>query len=200
MKDPMQLTEGIRAVLPHVSHDYTLPILTNVYVTPTSVMATDRYTLARVTVPTGVKEGEELLIPYELARLGIVSIQPTEGGHTVTTALPPKVKRFAPKVAAPTWFLPADVKAGYPALDMLIDGWKPMVTKPPVEPTSDDDIPWGKLGLTPDLLNRWASRHFSRGGGVGILVEFGTTPMKPLRITVEGVDNYVSLLVPRRTF
>lgn len=185
------LEEAIKMVLPHASRDKGLPVLSAVAVRHDSVIATDRYTVAKVEVPTSVPEGEVVIIPLAIARLGVVALE----GNNATLAAPSAVKKI-PGLHDVQWAtvpLPgSDEYSTYPNVDRIISDFAP---------APQGESP-GSFLLSTTHASKYAARHFParmRAGGLHPMrIELGADALRPVRITFSSCPSYVSLWVPVR--
>lgn len=185
MTDHLTLEEAIKAVIPHASKDGLLPMLNAVHITHDRVIATDRYTLARIMVTTGIPEGEHLTLDADTAKKGVKAISPAgftpgtaEGLEYLVTFTDGSSKRTAGR------------QGDYPNLDCLIEQFTP------AEPAHANPV---SLGLQTAFLAKFAAKNFPKRRTTSIhalRLELDANPIKPYRVTFDSIPEYVALWVP----
>ncbi len=179
------LAEAIRMVLPHADRDVWIPVLNSVLVTSDGVLATDLYTIARVNIPTSVPEGETVIIPLAIARLGVEAIN----GDELTITTPKSLKALGNDVQWATVRLGPKPETPVPDFAEIFARFEAHE-----EPTSP-----GNLSINVRHLAKYAARHFpGRHRDSHHTITFATSAVglnKPIRVTVHDFPEYESLLV-----
>jgi len=163
------LSDALKMAAPHMSKDATLRTLCGIKITDGVVMATDRYTAARVTVE-GVPDA---FIPAAIVKQGVVSIS----GNVATL-------KTGATIPLPDM---ADI-GDYPSIGRIFDNFK-----------AHDAIPEAMtFGMDPKHVEKFSSKHLpARSGGLPRF-EMGETTTKPFRVTFSGIPEFIGLLVPTR--
>lgn len=180
MPNNLTLADAIKLVLPHASTDKTLPILTTLQVLPDGIFATDRYTCARVTIATGIPEGQSLLLPADIAKRGVAAIHQDAGGW-FATCVDQSVIRFTP------------AEGDYPNIAQLFDGFTP---------ATEGHGP-GVFGLTAAFAEKFAPKHLpgrpaANRHEVMRVEPSANSATKPVRVTFPQYPQYQALWVPVR--
>jgi len=188
MTNQSTLAEAIKMVLPHVSRDTTLPSLNAIHIYPDAVAATDRYTMARVKIETGIKAGEVLAIPLSIAHLGIEAID----GRQLTLTMPRAIKRLGIKDMQWATVTCPDISGDLPEYLRLLDEF---------EPCEDGTAPTAHL-ISMEHLRKYSQRHFPNQGlrmYHAVKLESNKQgPLKPLRATMNAYPDFDSLIIPQR--
>jgi len=163
------LSDALKMAAPHMAKDDTLRTLCGIKITDGVVMATDRYTAARVTVE-GVPDA---FVPAAIVKQGVISI-----ADNVATL------KSGATIALPDM---ADI-GDYPDVSRLFDQFK-----------AHDAIPEAmNFGIDPKHVEKFSSKHLpARSGGLPRF-EVGETTTKPFRVTFSGIPEFIGLLVPTR--
>jgi len=187
----MNLSEAIKAVAPHVGRDKSLPVLTNVRIVNGTVSATDRYTLALVTLaPAELDPRIDVLLSPDDVKQGIVSITPNETGVPTLT--------FANGSTKPAT-VPLPEETGYsgefPDLQKLSDSMSAKITE-----DNTDRIDAFAVNL--DYLARFHGKHVAsaanRRSKPTPIFTLGADATKPIRATYSDFPEYVGFIVPIR--
>lgn len=175
----LTLAQAITAVAPHMSKDNTLPVLNGVRVRDGKVMATDRYTLAIVTLPADVLDPQidVFLTPAEV-KAGVAAIA-SDGILTLAngaTKAPDK--------------RPEDLSE-YPFIDKIT-----------AEHEAGDGITEVMLNL--DYLARFHGKFLPKNGygrknlPVTPILTFGADNTKTVKVTFSAYPEFVGAFVPTR--
>lgn len=197
------LRDGLRAVIPGASTDKTLPVLNAVQLTLTreslTLHATDRYVLMEyvVTIPEDERTGDEgaAAVTFTLGlddAKALVKATPTRPNAWDRVTL--TVTAGATEYSALT--MTAALTAGPTFTFTANDGEFPAVRR--LFPENEDFRVEGALGLGHKQLSQLmtASKHLDKNATLAFTA--GDTPVKPIVATVEGVDAWRGLIMPRR--
>lgn len=180
MTDKITLADAIKMVLPHASTDKTLPMLTVLLIRPDSILATDRYTMARATIETGVPEGQQVLLPSVIAKRGVAALGQDAGGWFATCTDGAVIRFTQPE-------------GDYPDIARLLDGFTPAA--PGQGPAS--------FGLSAAFAEKFSPKHLpgrpaaNRHAFLRLEADAGGAG-KPLRVTFPGWEQFAALWVPVR--
>lgn len=195
------LRDGLRAVIPGASTDRSLPILNAVQLTLTreslTLHTTDRYVLMEyvVTIPEDERTFTEGEVKFTLAlddAKALVKATPTRPNAWDRATL--GVTAGATEYSART--LTAALIAGPVFTFTATEGEFPPVRR--LFPENEDFKVEGALGLGHKQLSQLmtASKHLGKNPTLAFTA--GDTPTKPIVATVEGVDAWRGLIMPRR--
>lgn len=165
----MNLTEAIKAVAPHSSKDKTLPVLTGVMIRGGRVLATDRYTLAIVTM-------------LELDPAITVWLSPADVKAGVQSVAADLITFTSGAAKAPT-----EAPMAFPAIERLVDDFKP---------NSSEQIT--DIGFDVAHLSKFAARFLPKAYHAPVTPRFafGLTNTSAARVTFAAFPEYVALIVP----
>jgi len=165
------LSDALKMAAPHMAKDTTLPTLCGIKITDGVVMATDRYTAARVTVG----DVPDAFVPAAIVKQGVISIADNVATLKTGATIP----------------LPDMADIGdYPSIEKLFTDFKPADAQ-------SDHYAQNPLAfaINPAMFDKFLPKHFPKYSG-SLKIELGETPTKPLRITLTGVSDFVALWVP----
>lgn len=178
----LTLAQAITAVAPHASKDSTLPVLNGVRIRDGKVMATDRYTLAMVTLPADVLDPalDAFLTPADV-KAGVVSI--VQDGPSVVLTLANGATKSPEKRV--------EDLSEYPHLDKIATEHK------------------AGAGVTEVLLNldylaRFHGKFLPRNGygrkslPVTPILTFGADNTKAVQVTFDDYPEYVGAIASTR--
>ena len=195
------LRDGLRAVIPGASTDKTLPVLNAVRLTLTreslALHATDRYVLMEyvVAIPEDERTDVEGEVTFTLGlddAKALVKATPTRPNAWDRVTL--TVTAGATEHSALT--MTAALTAGPTFTFTANDGEFPAVRR--LFPENEDFKVEGALGLGHRQLSQLmtASKHLDKNATLAFTA--GDTPTKPIVATVEGVNAWRGLIMPRR--
>lgn len=195
------LRDGLRAVIPGASTDKTMPVLNAVRLTLTreslTLHATDRYVLMEYVaeIPDDERTDAEGEVTFTLAlddAKALVKATPTRPNAWDRVAL--TVAAGATEYATP--ILTAALTGGPTFTFAANEGEFPQVRR--LFPENGDFKVEGALGLGHKQLSQLltASKHLDKSAALAFTA--GDTPTKPVVATVEGVDAWRGLIMPRR--
>lgn len=176
----MTVIDALRACLPHVTKDATLPVLDGVRLWDGRAYATDRYTLA-ISEYEYEGGGHDVFVSAENAKRIISS------GSDVARV---ENNQIVLKNGA-TFLVPEMSSVGnYPPLDHLVEKWKAGEL--------------GQVSFTARFLDRFAAKHFPYQNARDrrehtVTFEMGETATKPVKVTIPDFPWFVALVVPRKT-
>ena len=167
------LSDALKMAAPHMAKDDTLRTLCGIKITDGVVMATDRYTAARIAVE-GVPDA---FVPAAIVKQGVISIADNVATLKTGATIP----------------LPDMEDVGdYPSIEKLFTDFKPA----DVQSDHYAQNPLA-LSLNPDMFAKFLPKHFPKWSG-SLNIELGETPTKPLRVTLHLLPEFVALWVPMK--
>jgi len=184
----MILSDALKAVAPHLAPAKSLTsVLTGVLIRDGYAWATDRFTVARARIDSGltVPEGVEVWLSPEDVKAGVASITHSERAGFDLTLVNGGVKTVTGV---------SDDGSTYPAVENLFSRFVP----------AEEGHAPNIVRFNPELLARFAASHFPGGkrihGSQSMVLEFQSDPHKSVRVTRGGIkaDEFAALVMPMK--